>query len=94
MLLSGGAQSRGVGRRCRSHKHLQVLHCVMFPRLEYDLPILSMDMVGKSGGAISLAVIDPCPVSLNRSLPPQYASIVRCVPFHAAAWSRRICGPL
>lgn len=56
---------------------IQVLHCVMFPRTEYDLPILSMDMVGRSGGAISLAVIDPCPVSLNRSLPPQYNAIVR-----------------
>ncbi len=49
----------------------------MYPRLEYDLPILSMDMVGKSGGAISLAVIDPCPVSLNRSLPPQYYGTVK-----------------
>ena len=55
----------------------QVLHCVMFPRLEYDLPILSMDMVGKGGGSISLAVIDPCPVALNRSLPPQYVATVR-----------------
>lgn len=58
---------------------LQVIHCVMFPRLEYDLPILSFDMVGKGGGAISLAVIDPCPVSLNRSLPPQYNTTVRRV---------------
>ena len=50
----------------------------MFPRLEYDLPILSFDMVGKGGGAISLAVIDLCPVALNRSLPPQYYATVRC----------------
>lgn len=49
----------------------------MFPRLEYDLPILSMDMVGKGGGPISLAVIDPCPVSLNRSLPQQYYATVK-----------------
>lgn len=49
----------------------------MFPRLEYDLPILSFDMVGKGGGPISLAVIDLCPVSLNRSLPPQYYATVR-----------------
>jgi Ferredoxin-dependent bilin reductase len=49
----------------------------MFPRLEYDLPILSFDMVGKGGGPISLAVIDLCPVALNRSLPPQYYATVR-----------------
>ena len=51
----------------------------MFPRLEYDLPILSFDMVGKGGGPISLAVIDLCPVALNRSLPPQYYATVRWV---------------
>lgn len=56
---------------------IQVIHCVMFPRLEFDLPILSMDMVGKGGGPISLAVIDPCPVSLNRSLPQQYYATVK-----------------
>ena len=49
----------------------------MFPRLEYDLPILSFDMVGKGSGPISLAVIDLCPVALNRSLPPQYYATVR-----------------
>lgn len=57
-------------------RDVQVLHCVMYPRLEYDLPILSMDMVGKVGGAISLAVIDACPVAMNRSLPPQYVTLL------------------
>lgn len=48
-----------------------MFHCVMYPRLEYDLPILSMDVVAKRG-KVSLAIIDPCPVSLDRSLPSIY----------------------
>ncbi|KAK9907725.1 hypothetical protein WJX75_008795 [Coccomyxa subellipsoidea] len=52
---------------------LQVLHCVLYPRLEYDLPILSFDMVGSEGsGRVSLAIADPCPASMDRSLPPVY----------------------
>ena len=60
--------------------HAQVLHCVLFPRVEYDLPILSMDMVGKDGN-ISLCIVDPCPVSRNRSLPQMYTQLVRSAAF-------------
>ncbi len=28
---------------------LQVLHCVLYPRYNYDLPILGIDMVMKDG---------------------------------------------
>ncbi|KAL3149332.1 hypothetical protein ABBQ32_002138 [Trebouxia sp. C0010 RCD-2024] len=55
---------------------LQVVHCVMYPRLEYDLPILSFDMVGKDD-RVSLVCIDPCPVAMDRSLPPVYVTLVR-----------------
>ena len=48
----------------------------MFPRLEYDLPILGMDIVGVKG-RISLAVLDCSPVAMDRSLPPVYAKGVR-----------------
>ncbi|CAL8462694.1 g2227 [Coccomyxa elongata] len=52
---------------------LQVLHCVLYPRLEYDLPILCFDMVGSEGsGRVSLAIADPCPASMDRSLPQVY----------------------
>lgn len=27
----------------------QVFHCVMYPRLDFDLPILSMDLVASAG---------------------------------------------
>ena len=59
---------------------VQVLHCVLYPRLEYDLPILSVDMVGSAAtGRISLAIADPCPAAMDRSLPPAYAETVRRV---------------
>ena len=60
----------------RSKCAAQVIHCVMYPRTEYDLPILSFDMVGNAG-RVSLVCIDPCPVALDRSLPPLYVSLVR-----------------
>ncbi|KAG7668407.1 hypothetical protein Ndes2526B_g00872 [Nannochloris sp. 'desiccata'] len=50
---------------------LQVVHCVMYPRPEFDLPILSMDLVA-NGDRVTLAIIDPCPVTGNLSLPPFY----------------------
>jgi phycocyanobilin:ferredoxin oxidoreductase len=50
---------------------LQVVHCVMYPKPEFDLPILSLDLVA-NGDRVSLAIIDPCPVTGNLSLPPFY----------------------
>jgi phycocyanobilin:ferredoxin oxidoreductase len=61
---------------CRRQDGLQVFHCVMYPRLEYDLPILSFDMVGVED-RVSLAIVDPCPVSWDRRLPDWYADAVR-----------------
>jgi len=55
---------------------LHVLHCVIYPRTEFELPILSLDMVAVDG-RVSLAIIDPCPVTTDRSLPQYYASPMR-----------------
>ena len=55
---------------------LRVVHCVMYPRPEFDLPILSLDMVS-NGDRVTLAIIDPCPVTSNLSLPPYYVQSVR-----------------
>jgi phycocyanobilin:ferredoxin oxidoreductase len=52
---------------------LDILHCVMFPRPEYDLPIFGCDLVGGKG-QISAAIADLSPVDLNRKLPVDYAS--------------------
>ncbi len=48
----------------------------MFPRLEYDLPILGMDMVGAKG-RVSLAVVDPSPAAMDRTLLPMYSQGIR-----------------
>lgn len=50
----------------------------MYPRQEFDLPILSLDLVANSG-RVSLAIIDPCPVNSMLRLPPLYQQAVRCV---------------
>ena len=55
----------------------QVMHCVLYPRLEYDLPILSLDMVGNADGEVSLAIVDPCPCVLDRRIPLMYQETAR-----------------
>ncbi len=50
---------------------LDILHCVMFPRPEYALPIFGTDLVGSRAG-ISAAIADLSPVNLDRSLPVRY----------------------
>ena len=47
----------------------------MYPRVSFDLPILSLDLVAYKGRP-SLAVIDPCPVNTNLTLPSLYANSV------------------
>lgn len=56
----------------------QIFHCVMYPNLDFDLPILSMDVVANNG-RVSLAIIDPCPTSPNLQLPPVFESSVKWV---------------
>ncbi len=48
---------------------LDILHCVMFPRPDYALPMFGTDLVG-GRGQISAAIVDLSPVEAN--LPPAY----------------------
>jgi phycocyanobilin:ferredoxin oxidoreductase len=50
---------------------LDILHCVMFPRPEYDLPMFGCDLVG-GRGQISAAIADLSPVNPDRRLPDAY----------------------
>lgn len=50
-------------------EELQVLHCVMYPRIDYDVPILGIDLVAY-GGATAFAIADACPVT--DALAPAY----------------------
>lgn len=54
---------------------LQVFHSVVYPRVQYDLPILSMDLVAKDE-RVSLAIADPCPVTPGLDLPRSYHDMV------------------
>jgi hypothetical protein len=40
-------------------------------RYDFDIPILAMDLVA-AGGAVTLAIIDACPVSSRLTLPQHY----------------------
>jgi phycocyanobilin:ferredoxin oxidoreductase len=51
---------------------LDILHCVMFPRPEYDLPMFGCDLVG-GRGQISAAIVDLSPVN-SQKLPTSYTS--------------------
>ncbi|WP_310488167.1 phycocyanobilin:ferredoxin oxidoreductase [Chamaesiphon sp. VAR_69_metabat_338] len=52
-------------------KNLDILHCVMFPHPDRDLPIFGADIVcGR--GSVSAAIVDLSPVNRDRSLPASY----------------------
>ena len=50
---------------------LDILHCVMFPNVEYDIPIFGGDLVGGRAG-ISAAIADLSPLYPDFALPPSY----------------------
>jgi phycocyanobilin:ferredoxin oxidoreductase len=57
---------------------LDILHCVMFPKPEYALPIFGADLVG--GEAISAAIADLSPVKADRRLPNHYSQQLAALP--------------
>lgn len=54
---------------------LRVVHCVMYPWPEYNLPIFSMDVVG-FGSRTTLCIADVCPVEDALCLPKVYTQSV------------------
>jgi phycocyanobilin:ferredoxin oxidoreductase len=59
--------------------NLDILHCVMFPRPEYALPMFGTDLVcGR--GQISAAIADLSPVNADRSLPDRYYTALQSLP--------------
>lgn len=58
---------------------LDILHCVMFPRPEYGLPMFGCDIIG-GRGQISAAIADLSPVSSDRTLPADYTSALKALP--------------
>lgn len=58
---------------------LDILHCVMFPRPEYALPMFGCDLVGGQK-QISAAIADLSPLNANRTLPDDYNSALKALP--------------
>ncbi|KAF6265515.1 phycocyanobilin ferredoxin oxidoreductase-like protein [Scenedesmus sp. NREL 46B-D3] len=82
---------------------LQVLHMVLFPRYDFDIPILALDLVA-AGGAVTLAIIDACPVTSRLSLPQHYVQTMTelqqnflpesCQARNIPEWGGKIFSPL
>jgi len=58
---------------------LDILHCVMFPRVEYSLPIFGCDIV-VGRGSIGAAIVDLSPVSADKTLPKSYIEALSTLP--------------
>lgn len=58
---------------------LDILHCVMFPRPEYNLPMFGCDLVG-GRGKISAAIADLSPVNSQRVLSDAYHQSLQALP--------------
>lgn len=60
-------------------KNLDILHCVMFPRPQYPLPMFGCDIVaGKAG--ISAAIADLSPTNSEKNLPLLYQKELATLP--------------
>ncbi|MEM8719954.1 MAG: phycocyanobilin:ferredoxin oxidoreductase [Cyanobacteria bacterium P01_G01_bin.39] len=58
---------------------LDILHCVMFPRSNYNLPIFGVDLVGTKAG-IGAAIVDLSPINSQRVLSPSYIKALASLP--------------
>lgn len=63
----------------RVGKSLDILHCVMFPNPDYDLPMFGCDIVG-GRGQVSAAIVDLSPVSRDRTLSTSYRDALAQLP--------------
>lgn len=59
--------------------NLDILHCVMFPKPSYSLPLFGCDIVAGRGG-VSAAIADLSPANPERQLPPSYTEGLSALP--------------
>jgi phycocyanobilin:ferredoxin oxidoreductase len=69
--------------------NLDILHCVMFPRDEYALPMFGTDLVG-GRGQISAAIVDLSPINVDRTLPDGYQIALQQLPEAAFTQPREL----
>ncbi|MEW5300657.1 MAG: hypothetical protein WDW36_003571 [Sanguina aurantia] len=55
---------------------LHVMHIILYPRYEFDLPILAFDLV-LVNGVVTLAIIDAVPVRADLALPGHYSAAMQ-----------------
>jgi phycocyanobilin:ferredoxin oxidoreductase len=70
-------------------KNLDILHCVMFPRSDYALPMFGADIVG-GRGQISAAIADLSPLNQQRILPEAYCQALSQLPQHNFSQPREL----
>lgn len=70
-------------------QNLDILHCVMFPRSDYALPMFGTDIVG-GRGQISAAIVDLSPTSSDRSLPEAYQTALGNLPLKSFSQPRPV----
>lgn len=70
-------------------KSLDILHCVMFPRSNYALPMFGTDLVG-GRGQISAAIVDLSPLSVDKTLPVAYQSQLQALQSYNFSQPREI----
>jgi phycocyanobilin:ferredoxin oxidoreductase len=63
----------------RIGKNLDILHCVMFPRPEYGLPIFGCDIVS-GRGQVSAAIVDLSAATASGHLSADYATALANIP--------------
>jgi phycocyanobilin:ferredoxin oxidoreductase len=63
----------------RVGNRLDILHCVMFPRPEYALPMFGTDLVGTQA-QVSAAIADLSPLNLDRKLSDPYRLALSALP--------------
>lgn len=66
---------------------LDILHCVMFPRPEYALPMFGCDLVG-GRGQISAAIADLSPLNSDRILTDNYRTPMQALPKYEYSQAR------
>ncbi|NER00585.1 MAG: phycocyanobilin:ferredoxin oxidoreductase, partial [Cyanothece sp. SIO2G6] len=69
---------------------LDILHCVMFPRPDFNLPMFGTDLVGTRSNKISAAIVDLSPTNPNHQLPDDYDTAIRALPAYLFSQPREL----
>jgi phycocyanobilin:ferredoxin oxidoreductase len=75
----GYVEGKLEGEKLTIENNLDILHCVMFPRVAYALPMFGCDLVG-GRGQISAAIADLSPLNRERTLSPAYTAALSALP--------------